>query len=214
MWLRLPPIRGVALDRGVSYPRAGRTHRRKPAISWTQCACFFRWAVDVGSVKTDPTSGVKNPGRRETAGFPVWTEDDLQRYERHCPIGTKERVWLGVLLYTGLRRGDAVRLGRQHVRDGVATVRTEKTGVTVTIPILPSTLMKILQGGPDFADLAFICGENRRQFTKGIHSATCFAKPATRPGWRSQRPACARSARRGPGTTAPPLCSWKAPSSG
>lgn len=63
--------------------------------------------------------------------------DDVQRYERHWPIGTKERVWLGVLLYTGLRRGDAVRLGRQHVRDGVATIRTEKTGVTVTIPILP-----------------------------------------------------------------------------
>jgi integrase len=35
--------------------------------------------------------------------------------------------WLAVLLYTGLRRGDAVRLGRQHIRHGVATLRTEKT---------------------------------------------------------------------------------------
>ena len=116
----------MALDRGVSYPRAGRTRRRKPAISWTRCAVLFRWAVDAGHVKTDPTSGVKNPGRRKTAGFPVWTEDDVQRYERHWPIGTKECVWLGVLLYTGLRRGDAVRFGRQHVRDGVTTIRTER----------------------------------------------------------------------------------------
>ena len=38
-----------------------------------------------------------------------------------------QRVWLDVLLYTGLRRGDAVRLGRQHVRDGVATLKTEKS---------------------------------------------------------------------------------------
>jgi integrase len=67
-------------------------------------------------------------------------------------------------LYTGLRRGDAVRLGRQHVRDGIATLRTEKTGVTVTIPILPA-LDEILQAGP-CADLAFICGESGRALTK------------------------------------------------
>ena len=36
-------------------------------------------------------------------------------------------MWLDVLLFTGLRRGDAVILGRQHVRDGVATLRTEKS---------------------------------------------------------------------------------------
>jgi integrase len=125
---------------------------------------LFRWAVDAGHVKTDPTSGVKNPARPKTAGFPVWTEDDADRYERRWPIGTKERVWLAVLLYTGLRRGDAVCLGRQHIRDGVATLRTEKTGVTITIPILP-VLDKILQVGP-CADLAFICGENGSPLTK------------------------------------------------
>ena len=44
-----------------------------------------------------------------------------------------------MLLFTGLRRGDAVVIGRQHVRDGVATLRTEKSQgqITVTLPILP-----------------------------------------------------------------------------
>jgi len=69
-----------------------------------------------------------------------------------------------VLLYTGLRRGDAVRLGRQHIRHGVATLRTEKTDVTVTIPILP-VLDEVLKAGP-CADLAFICGENGSPLTK------------------------------------------------
>jgi integrase len=46
----------------------------------------------------------------------------------------------------------------------VATIRTEKTGITVTIPILP-VLDEILQAGP-CADLAFICGENGRPLTK------------------------------------------------
>jgi integrase len=84
----------------------------------------------------------------------------------HWPIGTKGRVWLDVLLYTGLRRGDAVRLGRQHVRDGVATLRTEKSRntVTVTIPILP-VLAATLAAGL-CADLAFICGTNGKPLPK------------------------------------------------
>ena len=50
------------------------------------------------------------------------------------------------------------------MRHGVATLRTEKTGVTVTIPILP-VLDEILKAGP-CADLAFICGENGGPLTK------------------------------------------------
>jgi integrase len=125
---------------------------------------LFRWGLDAGHIKSDPTHDIKNPTLRKSAGFPVWTEDDVDRYEARWPIGAKERVWLGVLLYTGLRRGDAVKIGRQHVRDGVATIRTEKTGTTVTIPILPA-LAEILQAGP-CADLAFICGENGRPLVK------------------------------------------------
>ena len=58
-------------------------------------------------------------------------------------------MWLDVLIYTGLRRGDAVRLGRQHVRNGIATVKTEKSSyrVEVTLPILP-VLAKTLEAGP------------------------------------------------------------------
>jgi integrase len=57
-----------------------------------------------------------------------------------------------------------VLLGRQHVRDGVATLRTEKTGVTVTIPILPA-LAATLAAGP-CGQLAFICGEGGKPLTK------------------------------------------------
>ena len=70
---------------------------------------LFRWALDAGTVKADPTAGVKNPSRRKGAGFISWTEDHVAAYEARWPIGTRQRVWLDVLLYTGLRRGDAVR---------------------------------------------------------------------------------------------------------
>lgn len=125
---------------------------------------LFRWALEAGMVSADPTAGIKNPSRPKGAGFAAWTEDDVLAYESRWPVGSKERVWLHVLLYTGLRRGDAVKIGRQHVRDGVATIRTEKTGTEVSIPILP-VLDDTLSIGPT-GDLAFIVGENGRPLTK------------------------------------------------
>ena len=124
---------------------------------------LFAWAVEAGLVKHNPTNGVKDPKRLRTEGFPVWLEADVERYCERWPVGTKERLWLDVLLYTGLRRGDAVRLGRQHIRDGVATLRTEKSQ-GLTIPILP-VLARTLAAGP-CGELAFIAGEHGRPLTK------------------------------------------------
>jgi hypothetical protein len=75
-------------------------------------------------VKVDPTVGVENPPRRKGEGFVPWTEEHVWAFERRWPIGTRQRLWLDVLLYTGLRRGDAVRFGRQHVREGVGSLKS------------------------------------------------------------------------------------------
>lgn len=138
---------------------------------------LFRWAFEAELVTDDPTAGVKNPARPKSAGFEAWTEEEVVAYEEKWPAGTKERVWLHVLLYTGLRRGDAVLIGRQHVRDGVATIRTEKTGTEVSIPILPA-LAETLATGPT-ADLAFIAGETGKPLRKesfgNMFRAACSA---------------------------------------
>lgn len=125
---------------------------------------LFRWAAKAKLVKSDPTIGVDNPLRPKTGGFQVWSEDDIATYEKRWPIGTRQRVWLDVLIYTGLRRGDAVRFGRQHIRNGVGTIKTEKTDTDVTLPILP-VLAESLATGP-CGDLTFIAGENGHPLTK------------------------------------------------
>ena len=125
---------------------------------------LFRWAADARMVKADPTISVKNPPRKTGPGFKMWTEEDVAAFEARWPVGTRQRVWLDVLLYTGLRRGDAVRLGRQHIRDGVATLKTEKGTVTVTLRILPA-LADTLAAGP-CGDLTFIAGESGHPLTK------------------------------------------------
>lgn len=125
---------------------------------------LFEWAKDVQLVKSNPAAEVKYPLLKSGEGFPVWTEEDVAAYEAHWPLGTRQRVWISVLLYTGLRRGDAVRIGPQHVRNGVASLRTEKTNTEVHISLLPP-LLEALRIGPT-AELAFICGVNGKRMTK------------------------------------------------
>jgi integrase len=129
---------------------------------------LFRWAKEAKHVAVDPTADVKNPARRTTDGFPAWTIDDVARYEARWPAGTRQRVWLHTLLYIGCRRGDAVVLGRQHIRDGVITFVTEKgrnkRRIEVSRRIEPELAATLAQGPT--ADLAFVCGEYGKPLTK------------------------------------------------
>jgi integrase len=137
---------------------------------------LFRWAKKRGHVALDATAGdVDSPKRKKSNGFPAWTREDVAAYQRRWPIGTRQRVWLDVLLYTGPRRGDAAIIGKQHERDivdedgniaRVVQFKTEKSGelVTVTLPILP-ILRITLDAGPT-GDLTWICGARGRPFVK------------------------------------------------
>jgi integrase len=134
---------------------------------------LFRWAHDAQLVQIDPTSDVKLP-KKDKEGYRPWTEEDVAAYQPKWSIGTRERVWLDVLLYTGLRRGDAVRLGRQHIRDGVVTLKTEKNDTPVTLLILPA-LAETLAAGP-CGDLAVIVGARgepmaKKTFSNGFQKA-------------------------------------------
>jgi integrase len=126
---------------------------------------LFKWAVYAELVDIDPTEKVLKL-EHQSEGFPAWSETDLEKYEERWPLGTRERVAYSVLLYTGLRRGDAVQLGRQHVKDGVFRIRTEKSQgrVEIVAPVLPE-LAKALAAGPT-GDLAFIAGVRGAPRTK------------------------------------------------
>lgn len=161
-----PAAKVRKVDLEATRAKIGAQHQARVVMD-----CFrgmYRWAVVAlpDQFKDDPTAGIKNPKAEKTEGFPVWSEDEVERYQARWQIGTKERVWLDVLLYTGLRRGDAVRLGRQHVRDGYWTIKTEKSQfqVEVTNPLLP-VLQATLDAGPT-GELTFICGTNGRPLAK------------------------------------------------
>lgn len=126
---------------------------------------LFGWAVDREFIKLNPTLGVKLlAGSNDDEGFHAWSEDELAQFEDRWPLGTRQRLAFDVLLYTGLRRGDAVKLGRQHVRKGEFQIRTEKTGAVVTRPVLPMIAASI--AATPTGVLAFIATERGGVFTK------------------------------------------------
>ena len=101
-------------------------------------------------------------------GHPTWSDEDLAAFEAAYPHGTRQRLIYEVLLCTGLRVGDAARVGRQHVKDGVLRLKTEKTHTPVALRVLPR-LEHALAVGPKGLDteLAWITGNNRKAMQKG-----------------------------------------------
>ena len=96
---------------------------------------LFRWALSREHVEADPTTGIKVL-KQTGDGWHTWTAEEMAAFEARWAVGTRERLAYDVLVWTGLRRGDAARVGPQHVRDGEITIQTEKTGRVVVLPML------------------------------------------------------------------------------
>lgn len=73
----------------------------------------------------------------------TWTEEDIAAFEKHWASGTRERLALALLLYTGQRRGDVVRMGRQHMSGDTIRVVQSKTGARLVIPLHPKLRIEI-----------------------------------------------------------------------
>src|ERR1035441_162308 len=112
-----------------------RSKKRFAARHWLMAIrALMKYAVEFGLREDNPATGVKLPNLK-TDGYHSWTEAEIAQFEAHHGQGTRARLALSMLLYTGQRRGDVVRLGRQHIRDGVVHVRQQKTGIELAIPI-------------------------------------------------------------------------------
>lgn len=123
-------------------------------------------ALDEGWRKDDPTAGVKGYSKK-TEGFHTWTEDEIAQYESKHPLGSKARLAFDLMLYTGQRRSDMIRMGRQHVAGGRIRVKQQKTGAMLSLPMHPS-LVASIEAAPT-GDLTFLVTEYGKPFsTAGI----------------------------------------------
>jgi integrase len=146
-------------DRKATLPGAANNRRK-----WL--SAMFGWAVENGHMRTNPARDVRRI-RYATEGFHTWTVDEVARFEARHPIGTKARLALALLLFLGVRRGDVVRLGRQHLTDGWIRFVPQKTRhrrrTVSEKPILPA-LAEVIDKSP-VGDLTFLVTAQGRPFT-------------------------------------------------
>ena len=130
---------------------------------------LFKWAADPDGgnlIAANPTVGVKLLKGSNSDGFHTWTEEEIKRFEDYWPIGRRERLALDLLQFTSFDRGDVVRLGRQHVKNGQIEFRMAKArGVGMVyppmLPILAATISASKAG-----DLTYLVTENGTPFVK------------------------------------------------
>ena len=105
--------------------------------------------------------------RTGSQGWHTWTIDEVRQYEAKHPLGTRARLAFALLLYTGVRRSDVVKLGRQMIREGCLTFTQTKNQkrnpITVSIPVLPQ-LQAAIDATPS-CNMIFLVTEFGRPFT-------------------------------------------------
>jgi integrase len=109
---------------------------------------MMRHAVDLGLRADDPTVTVRAI-RVKTKGHHSWSDAEIEQFESVHAIGSRERLALALLLYTGQRRSDVIRMGRQHIRNGFLEVKQSKTGAELSIPLHPELVAVLAQAPAD-----------------------------------------------------------------
>jgi integrase len=142
------------MDRRSDEPQAAN-------VLLTILRVLMKHAVDIGLRQDNPARDVPSL-RIKSDGFHSWTEEEIEQFEATHPIGSRARLAFALLLFTGQRRSDVVKMGRQHIRDGMLRVEQAKTGAKLWIPVTPQ-LQQIIDASP-VNQLTFVVTESGKPF--------------------------------------------------
>lgn len=193
---------GILRDRKAATPEAANNRLKR-------LRAMFKWSMlptntDLG-VSANPARDVPKLKPKRKGGFPVWKPADLDKFEDYHPIGSKARLALALLMFTGARRSDVVRLGWPMVRDGVLSWVQHKgrniEPVEVSIVMLLE-LRAIIEATPVVGTTTFLVTQYGRPFTaEGFGNKMAeWCKEAGQPGLNShgvRKAAATRAAERG-----------------
>jgi integrase len=149
----------VLQDRKLDLPEAANA--RVKAIRQV-----FAWGIDQEHVTANPARDVRYL-KGKPGGFHSWEIQEVERFEQRHAVGTKARLALALLLYTGQRRSDVVLFGRQHVHNGSLRFTQVKgrnrAPKRLELPVLPE-LQKIIDVSQT-GNLTFLVTKFGRPFT-------------------------------------------------
>ncbi len=138
-------------------------HRTAANMLRKRLNALMKFAILEGLASTNPVTATK-PYKVKSDGFHTWTEEEIQLYQERHPVGSKARLALDLMLWTGQRGGDARLMGPQHVKAKRLHVRQEKTGAVVSLPVLPALAESIM--ATQTGALVFLLSEQGRPFSR------------------------------------------------
>jgi hypothetical protein len=139
---------------------------------------MLRFAVPLMR-KDDPTEGIAGVKLPKSKGHHTWTDDEISQYRAYWRLGTQQRLVFEFALETTSRRGEVVRLGPQHAKNG--RIRIERTHGSEDVEILMSPQLQAACDAMPKAHLTYIVtayGKPRSKYGLGND----FAKWATEAG--------------------------------
>jgi integrase len=126
-------------------------------------------AIALGMIAGNPAKLVKK-FKIKGDGWHTWSEDEVAQYLQRHPAGSKARLALMLMLYTGQRRSDVIGMGWQHIRQTEKgpkiAVRQKKTDTPLLLPIAPE-LAQALDHIPR-ANLTFLLNAHDAPFKSGF----------------------------------------------
>ena len=124
---------------------------------------LMKHAILLGWRRDNPVAATEAI-RVDGEGYHCWTEDEIKQFEKKWEIGTRERLAMALLLYTGLRRGDMVHVGRQHRKGDKLVLRHDKNKSDTVIKIL-APLAAALDAMTDEKHLTYLVTRTGKSFT-------------------------------------------------
>lgn len=126
---------------------------------------LFAYARKLKWIQTSPVDEAERIGKAKINGIHPWTEGEILQYQKRHPLGTKARLALEIMLWTGQRRGDARLFGPKHVADGKAGFTPGKTGRAMRMTLAPD-LRRAIDAMPSVGLQSFLVTEFGKPFSK------------------------------------------------
>jgi integrase len=96
--------------------RPGTSNDRLKAIR-----TIFKWAVTADHIETDPARDVSYIVLT-SRGFHSWSIEEVETFEARWPVGSQERLAMGLLLFAAQRKSDVRLFGPTSIKDRITVV--------------------------------------------------------------------------------------------
>lgn len=126
---------------------------------------LFAYAVKLKWIPSNPVDLAETVGKVKLTGYHTWTEAEIAQYQRKHPLGTKARLALEIILWTGQRRGDTRLFGPKHIVRGKINFKASKNDADLWLPIA-GPLKRAIEAMPSVGISTFLVTDYGKPFSK------------------------------------------------